>query len=361
MNKLLNTGAFAAAIYISAVCACTAVPDTPVITAESEQTVTTGQNTRETKVVQQGQPATLAYLNARTYTVKRTFTIINGDAGVNVTRVWLPAITDWESQKIVSTQTADHAPNSSRVDSFTGTSVDFWEFKSQPARSSSLSFTQQYTVKAFQVKLNSQDPVAVEYNRSNPEYAMYTRADKLIEADNQEIISTARKLAGNESNPYRKARLYYEYVNNYMNYQEIDGLGGALFALENGYGECGDYAALFVALCRASGIPARPVVGQWALPENGSYHVWAEFYLQDVGWVPVDPSFGPKNNADTFGNLDNKLIIFNKAYGISLTPKPQWISPSADLLQTYYWEFWCSSGNPKSVTADLAYDSYDTK
>jgi hypothetical protein len=146
-----------------------------------------------------------------------------------------------------------------------------------------------------------------------------------------------------------------------MNYQPIDGIGGALFALKNGYGECGDYAALFVALCRASGIPARPVVGRWAMPENGSYHVWAEFYLQDVGWVPVDPSFGPKNNADTFGNLDNNLIIFNKAYDISLVPKPQWISQSADLFQTYYWEFWCGSGNSKSVTVDLVYDSYDTK
>jgi transglutaminase-like putative cysteine protease len=361
MNRLLIILAFTVAICFFAVCACAAVPDTPVITAEPEQTVNTGHDNQETKVIQQGQPATLAYINARIYTVKRTFSIINGDAAVSVLRVWLPSITDWESQKIVSTQTANLAPTSSQVDSFTGTSEDFWEFKSKPARNSSLSFTQQYTVKAFQVKLNTEDPVTVEYNRSNPEYAKYIRADKLIEADNQAIINIARKLAGNESSPYRIARLYYEYVNDYMNYQPIDGIGGALFALKNGYGECGDYAALFVALCRASGIPARPVVGRWAMPENGSYHVWAEFYLQDVGWVPVDPSFGPKNNADTFGNLDNNLIIFNKAYDISLVPKPQWISQSADLFQTYYWEFWCGSGNSKSVTVDLVYDSYDTK
>jgi len=361
MNKLLSIVAFSVATYIFAVCACAAVPDTPVITIEPEQTVKTGHGTIETKAVQQGQPAKLLYLNDRTYTLKRTFCIINGDARVNIIRVWLPSITDWESQKIVSPPTADLASTSSQIDSFTGTSQDFWEFKSKPVPGSSLSFTQQYTVEVFQVKLNSQDPVTVEYDRSNPEYEMYTRSGKLIESDNQAIVSNARKLAGNESSPCRIARLYYEYVNDYMNYQQIDGIGGAVFALKNGYGECGDYAALFVALCRASGIPARPVVGRWALPENGSYHVWAEFYLQDVGWVPVDPSFGPKNNTDTFGNLDNNLIVFNKAYDISLQPKPQWISPSGDLLQTYYWEFWCSSGNSQSVTVDLVYDSYDTE
>ncbi len=361
MNKLLSILVFISITCISAVCACAAVPDTPVVSTEPEQVVIAGHDASETKVAQQGQAVTLEYFNARTYTVKRTFSISNGDAMVNVIRVWLPSIKDWESQKVISPQTASLSPTSCQVDSVTGTGEDFWEFKNKPARNSSLSFTQRYTVKVFQVKLNPEGPVTVEYNRSNPEYAMYTRAGKLIEADNQAIINLAAELAGNESNPCRMARLYYEYVNSHMNYQEIDGLGGALFALRNGYGECGDYAAFFVALCRASGIPARPVVGRWALPENGSYHVWAEFYLQDVGWVPVDPSFGPKNNADTFGNLDNKLITFNKAYSISLIPKPQWISPSADLLQAYYWEFWCSSGDPKSVTTDLSYECYDTE
>jgi transglutaminase-like putative cysteine protease len=284
MNKILILLAVTAAICFSIVCACNVVPETTVITPEPAQPARVEPATQEPKVLQQ---ATLAYLNARTYTVKRTFSIVNGDAGVTVIRVWLPSITDWDSQKVVPPIVANFAPASSQGDSLTAT-----------------------------------------------------------------------RLTGNETSPCRMARIYYEYVNNYMDYRPIDGVGGALFALKNGYGECGDYAALFVALCRASGIPARPVVGRWALPEDGDNHVWAEFYLQDVGWVPVDPSFGPKNNADTFGNLDNKLIIFNKAYNISLLPNPQWISPSAELLQSYFWEFWCGSGDSKSVKEELLYDSY---
>ncbi len=36
--------------------------------------------------------ATLTYTNAKTYIVKRTFSIINGNAAINTIRVWLPAI-----------------------------------------------------------------------------------------------------------------------------------------------------------------------------------------------------------------------------------------------------------------------------
>ena len=327
----------------------------PITTTTTKTVTTTFTSTQPTVTVTQ--TPTLAYMNAKTYTVKRTFSITNGDAAVDIIRIWLPAITNSESQRVIATEPANIAPAISQIDASTGTSEDFWEFRSEPAQGTCLSFTQQYTVEVFQVMLNPEDPVTIPYDRSNPEYLMYTRAEKFLEADDQEIISTARKSAGNETSPCRIARLYYEYVNNYMKYQLIDGIGGALFALKNGYGECGDYAALFVALCRASGVPARPVVGRWALQENGDNHVWAEFYLQDVGWVPVDPSFGPKNNADTFGKLDNGRIIFNKAYNIALIPKPQWISPSADGLQTYFWEFWCSSGNTKTITVNLSYES----
>lgn len=61
-------------------------------------------------------------------------------------------------------------------------------------------------------------------------------------------------------------------------------------------------AGLFVALCRATGIPARIVVGQRlglsrqspALGRSGdvsrAFHVRAEFYAPYYGWVPVDPA-----------------------------------------------------------------------
>lgn len=59
-------------------------------------------------------------------------------------------------------------------------------------------------------------------------------------------------------------------------------------------GDCTERTRLFVALCRAAGIPARTVEGlAWAGDESGSFgpHTWAEVALAGK-WVPVDPSTG---------------------------------------------------------------------
>jgi transglutaminase-like putative cysteine protease len=83
------------------------------------------------------------------------------------------------------------------------------------------------------------------------------------------------------------------------------GVGDVKFMLESkSYGgKCADINALFVALARAAGIPARDVygirvadskMGYKSLGRSGditkAQHCRAEFYAQNVGWVPVDPA-----------------------------------------------------------------------
>ncbi len=64
--------------------------------------------------------------------------------------------------------------------------------------------------------------------------------------------------------------------------------------LEWGYGECGGWAALFTAICRATGVPAREVWGVVNMQldpklDHLGGHAWAEFYLSGVGWIPIEP------------------------------------------------------------------------
>ena len=87
-----------------------------------------------------------------------------------------------------------------------------------------------------------------------------------------------------------------------------------------------DTAILFCALARAAGIPAVPVAGilidirQTAVP-----HWWAEFYIENFGWVPVDPGMAagipyvPVHNeteaADWyFGNIDGNRVAFSRGW-----------------------------------------------
>jgi transglutaminase-like putative cysteine protease len=66
--------------------------------------------------------------------------------------------------------------------------------------------------------------------------------------------------------------------------------------------DCGGLSALFCAVMRASGVPARALVGRWARSDDPAetlggepYHQWhvkGEFFAKGIGWVPVDLASG---------------------------------------------------------------------
>ncbi len=72
------------------------------------------------------------------------------------------------------------------------------------------------------------------------------------------------------------------------------------FLFESQRGFCEHYASSFVYLMRASGIPARVVTGylggesnpisNYFIVRQSSAHAWSEVWLQDKGWVRIDPT-----------------------------------------------------------------------
>src|SRR5690606_29262813 len=69
---------------------------------------------------------------------------------------------------------------------------------------------------------------------------------------------------------------------------------GALTGLRHGSGVCTEFAALFAAVSRAAGVPARLVNGRLLAPAGtlGTRHQWVEVRHPRAGWLPVDPTFG---------------------------------------------------------------------
>lgn len=114
-------------------------------------------------------------------------------------------------------------------------------------------------------------------------------------------------------------------------------------------GHCTDINSVFVALCRASGIPAREMFGiRMSDDATGGQHCWAEFYQPGSGWVLADPGdvckFGVKDNKsnvnmtlaqleearksektakytkELWGGVDNNRVVLSRGRDVNLVP-----------------------------------------
>ena len=274
--------------------------------------------------------------NPRTYRATYSVTITNLTARMDTLEIWIPRPIEWDSQKEVRIEGVTPSPTRTYTDPLYGNGIYYWRFRNRPRRGQSLTVSETFTFTAYDIVYRIDPDSIGPYDVRSQLYRTYTRSERFIEANDPAIRARAREIVGDEVNPYRKARLIYDWVIDHLRYRSIEGLGGAKFALERGYGECGDYAALFCALLRAVGVPARPVVGFWA--ESGRpTHVWAEFYLPGYGWVPADPERGDNDGEHGrdyyFARLDgSRRLIFSKGFNIRLSSEH-----TADLFQTYYW------------------------
>lgn len=179
------------------------------------------------------------------------------------------------------------------------------------------------------------------------ENEIYLEAHAKIESDEGDIIAKAKELTYELSSDYKKALALFEFVNTEIEYTTNDGYAnkGALSALETKKGVCEEFTTLYVALCRAAGIPARAIEGykfETITEEAGEdiiegeetevvdetknveyklvNHVWAEIYLEDLGWLPVEPTviYAPQGNrlayTDAFCKIEEVEYIATGIY-----------------------------------------------
>ena len=77
------------------------------------------------------------------------------------------------------------------------------------------------------------------------------------------------------------------------------GNGNSLYACDIGVGNCTDYHSYFISLSRTLDVPARFHMG-FPIPSGeegtvGGYHCWADYYVDNEGWYPVDISEADKD------------------------------------------------------------------
>lgn len=157
--------------------------------------------------------------------------------------------------------------------------------------------------------------IAVDLSRpgtASPEnpavLAKYTHSTGYIPTDGI-VKETSDEIVRGAHGDLEKARAIYEWIveNTFRDPKTRGcGTGDIKFMLDNKIlgGKCADLNALFVALARSQGIPARDVYGVRVAGSKYGYkslgreggditnaqHCRAEFYLAGYGWIPVDPA-----------------------------------------------------------------------
>jgi transglutaminase-like putative cysteine protease len=119
----------------------------------------------------------------------------------------------------------------------------------------------------------------------------------LIESDAPEIIAEAQLAVAGASSPRDRAERLTRYVNALLEKKPTISIPSALEVLRTKIGDCNEHTALYVAMARAAGIPARIAVGLvYMRGAQGAfyYHAWPEVYLDEGNgrglWLPVDPT-----------------------------------------------------------------------
>lgn len=121
--------------------------------------------------------------------------------------------------------------------------------------------------------------------------SIWLAAEPLIESAHASIQAIAGSFA--QESPSVIARQAFQYTASHVRYAGyLSNERGALYALKNRAGDCTEFAYLFVALCRAAGIPSRPLGGYICRQDMqlrpAGYHNWAVFY-DGNRWLAVDP------------------------------------------------------------------------
>ena len=188
------------------------------------------------------------------------------------------------------------------------------------------------------------DPANVgRYDRDSYLYKHYTRSQKNIPV-NEKFRKKALEIIGDETNSYLAAKKIYYYILNNIRYSFMPHVRLAaldipepVFVMENSFGDCGAQSMYFASLCRSVGIPARTSGGMQLIPSVEGDHFWAEFFLPNYGWVPVDTTIAESSDWTDritddqrktykefyFGNLDPYRMVIQNDVDVPLNPLPQ--------------------------------------
>jgi transglutaminase-like putative cysteine protease len=207
-------------------------------------------------------------------------------------RLWLPyPVSDADQTVTGVTVSGDFADSAVYTDSVNGNPLLYAEW---PKNATSRKLTLTFHVDRREVTYRD----LVKEGAWNPaDYRKYLAPTSLGPIDS-EVRKLAEKIVAGKKGVLERAKAIYDWTCENM-YRDPDtkgcGKGDVCALLRKPGGKCTDISSVYIALCRAAGVPAREIfglrLGKTPTQDITTWqHCWAEFYLPGTGWVPVDPA-----------------------------------------------------------------------
>lgn len=218
----------------------------------------------------------------------------------------------------------------------------------------------EYTYRA-KSRLETIDPVKV-CPGAPPEFEPFLREEPPHIVFLPEMEAKVYELTAGDRNPCRRAEAVYRWMcGNFRysyarEYSTIRNISKYCFAKR--YGDCGQLALLYIALCRIAGVPARWESGWMLYPDRLNLHDWCVIYLEPYGWVPVDVNMGmeatqswdhlPMEDRERivrfyFGHMHPHRLAANSAHGAPFDPPKRHVR--SDTVDFQRGEVETESGN----------------
>jgi transglutaminase-like putative cysteine protease len=208
-------------------------------------------------------------------------------------RLWVPYPLSDANQQISDIKVSgDFASSGVYADRTSGTPILYAEW---PKESASRKLAFSFRVERQEI---SQRTLPLSEPKWNPgDYAAYLRPTTLAPIDGEIKLLADRITKGKTTNLARARAIYDWTVENMFRDPATKGCGqgDVCQLLKNPGGKCTDISSVFIALCRAAGVPAREVfsirLGKKPVEDITTYqHCWAEFFVPGYGWVTADPA-----------------------------------------------------------------------
>lgn len=154
------------------------------------------------------------------------------------------------------------------------------------------------------------------YQEKNQNISMWLNPSKFIDSENSSIINLAYNICSLNSRRLDNSQKIHKFVNSNIKYKKSKNNDmNASEVYNQGYGVCKDKSRLFVAICRAKGIPARTITGFLCIDSKpiNNLHMWTEILDEDGYWHQICPT----NNKFDFYDLrfiDYTYAVYQNPY-----------------------------------------------